>query len=102
MADPMESAVLMASKTIDNSKKRIWREVSRFYTLFSSLVGGYKDATLGSSPRPSICPIIGNDRKKDEAHGLYVVAMHGKELEKETAFLKGFHCRRILVIADEL
>ncbi|HSW91031.1 MAG TPA: hypothetical protein VLG09_00085 [Candidatus Saccharimonadales bacterium] len=28
--------------------------------------------------------------------------MHGKELEKETGFLKGFHCRRILVIADEL
>lgn len=102
MAAPLESAVLMASKTIDNSKKRIWREVARLYTAFSSLVGGYRDATLGQSPRPSISPIIGPDRKKDEAHGLYVVAMHGKELEKETAFLKGFHCRRILVIADEL
>lgn len=102
MAAPLESAVLMASKTIDNSKKRIWREVARFYTLFSHLVGGYKDATLGQSPRPYICPIVGPERKKDEAHGMYVVAMHGKELEKETAFLKGFHCRRILVIADEL
>jgi hypothetical protein len=101
MCAPLESAVLMASKTIDNSKKRIWREVARLYTLFSHLVGGYKDATLGQSPRPYICPITEPDRKKDEAHGLYVVAMHGKELEKETAFLKGFHCRRILVIADE-
>jgi len=102
MAAPLESAVLMASKTIDNSKKRIWREVARMYTLFSSLVGGYKDATLGQSPRPSICPISGPDRKKDEAHGLYVVAMHGKELEKEVAYLKGFHVRRVLVIADEM
>lgn len=102
MAAPMDSAVLMASKTIDNSKKRIWREVARFYTLFSSLVGGYKNAVLGQSPRPYICPITEPDRKKDEAHGLYVIAMHGKELEKETAFLKGFHCRRVLVIADEL
>lgn len=101
MCAPLESAVLMASKTIDNSKKRIWREVARLYTLFSHLVGGYKDATLGQSPRPYICPITEPDRKKDEAHGMYVVAMHGKELEKETAFLKGFHCRRILVIADE-
>lgn len=102
MAAPLESAVLMASKTIDNSKKRIWREVARLYMAFSSLVGGYKDATLGQSPRPSICPITGPDRKKDEAHGMYVVAMHGKDLEKETDYLKGFHCRRILVIADEL
>lgn len=102
MCAPLETAVLMASKTIDNSKKRIWREVSKLYMIFSRLVGGYKDATIGASPRPYICPLVGEERKKDEAHGLYVIAMHGKELEKETAFLKGFHCRRILVIADEL
>ncbi len=102
MCAPLDSAVIMASKTIDNSKKRIWREVSRLYLLFSRLVGGYKDATLTASPRPSICPIVGEERKKDEAHGLYVVAMHGKDMEKEQEFLKGFHVRRILVIADEL
>ncbi len=102
MAAPTDSAVIIASKTIDSAKKRIWREVARYYGLFSQLIGGYKDATIGSSPRPYICPIVGIDRKKDDAHGLYVVAMHGKELEKETGFLKGFHCRRILVIADEL
>ncbi len=102
MAAPLDSAVLIASKTIDNSKKRIWREVSRYYTGFSHLLGGYKDAVMGNSPRPTICPITGVERKKDESHGLFVVAMHGKEVEKETAFLKGFHVPRILVIADEL
>jgi len=102
MCAPTESAVLIASKTIDNAKKRIWREISRFYGLFSNLVGGYRDAVIGSSPRPYICPIMGHGRKKDEAHGLYVVALHGKELEKEIAYLKGFHVRRILVVADEL
>lgn len=102
MSAPLETAVLIASKTIDNAKKRIWREVSRFYGLFSQLLGGYRDAVIGSSPRPYICPIIGHARKKDEAHGLYVVALHGKELEKEIAYLKGFHVRRILVVADEL
>src|SRR6185369_7287886 len=83
MAAPLDSAVLIASKTIESAKKRIWREVSRYYSLFSSLVGGYKDAVIGSSPRPSISPIIGSERKKDEAHGLYVAALHGKDLEKE-------------------
>ncbi len=102
MCAPTDSAVILASKTIDSAKKRVWREVSRYYGLFSSRVGGYKLATIGSSPRPTICPIVGEDRRKDEAHGLHVVAMHGKDLEKEKEYLKGFHPRRILVIADEL
>lgn len=101
MCAPTESAVLIISKTIDSSKKRIWREISRFYSAFSSLVGGYKDAVIGSSPRPTICPITGDDRKKDEAYGLHVAALHGKELDKEKEFLKGFHPRRVLVVADE-
>lgn len=101
MSSPLNSAVIIASKTIDSAKKRIWREIARFYSLFSTLVGGYKHATIGSSPRPYICPIIGDDRRKDEAHGLFVTALHGKELEKEIAYIKGFHVRRILVIADE-
>lgn len=102
MAMPTESAVIIASKTIDSSKKRIWREVSRYYSAFSNLIGGYRDSVIGSSPRPSICPITGVDRKKDESHGMFVTAMHGKELEKETGYLKGFHVKRVLVIADEL
>ena len=102
MCDPLDSAVIIASKTIESAKKRIWREVARYYSLFSSLVGGYKDAVIGSSPRPSICPVTGSERKKDEAHGIFVTALHGKELEKEIGYIKGFHPKRILVIADEL
>lgn len=102
MSSPLDSAVIAASKTIESAKKRIWREVARFYSAFSNAVGGYRDATIGSSPRPSIAPIVGADRKKDEAHGLFVTALHGKELEKEIGYIKGFHPRRILVVADEL
>lgn len=101
MAAPTETAVILASKTIESAKRRIWKYVARYYGLFSQLVGGYKDAVIGSSPRPYISPIIGGERKKDEAHGLYVVAMHGKELEKEIGYIKGFHPTRILVVADE-
>lgn len=101
MAAPTETAVILASKTIESAKRRIWKYVARYYGLFSQLVHGYKDAVVGSSPRPYISPILGADRKKDEAHGLYVVAMHGKELEKEIGYIKGFHPTRILVIADE-
>lgn len=102
MCAPADTAVIIASKTIDSAKKRIWREIARLYGAYSNLIGGYRDAVLGQSPRPYINPIGGTDRKKDEAHGLFVTALHGKELEKEKEFLKGFHPRRILVAADEL
>jgi hypothetical protein len=102
MAAPTESAVILASKTIESSKKRIWREVARLYSAYSNLLGGYRDAVMGSSPRPYICPVGGADRKKDESHGLFVTALHGKELEKEIGYIKGFHPRRILVVPDEL
>jgi hypothetical protein len=102
MTAPTESAVIIASKTIESAKKRIWREVARLYNAYSNLVEGYKGAVMGSSPRPYINPITGTDRKKDESHGLFVTALHGKELEKEVQYLKGFHPKRILVIADEL
>ena len=101
MASPTNSAVLIASTTLDSAKKRIWKETSRYYSLFSQLVGGYKDAVPLSSPRPCISPIRAETRKKDEAHGLYVIALHGKDLESEKNYAKGFHPRRILVIADE-
>lgn len=99
---PLDSAVIVASKTIESSKKRIWREISRMYALFSSALGGYKSAAIGSSPRPSITPIDPKRNKKDESHGIYVTALHGKELDKEIGYIKGFHPRRVLVVADEL
>jgi hypothetical protein len=102
MCAPLDSAVIIASKTIDSSKKRIWREISWMYSEFSRKVKGYKDAQIISSPRPCINPIRTSDRKKDEAHGLFVTALHGKELEKEVQYVKGFHVRRILAVADEL
>src|SRR5690242_14208286 len=99
---PLDSAVIIASKTIESAKKRIWRELARFHSIFSHLLGGYKDAQIGSSPRPFIMPVLPTTGKKDEAHGLFVTAVHGQELEKEIGYIKGFHPRRILVVADEL
>jgi hypothetical protein len=99
---PTESAVSWPSKTIDSAKKRIWREVARLYSAYSNLLGGYRDAVMGSSPRPYINPLAGTDRKKDESHGLFVTAYTERTGKRNRQFLKGFHPKRILVVADEL
>lgn len=104
MAAPLETAVILVSTTLESAKKRIWKEVNRFYSAFSSKVGGYRDATIGSSPRPYISPYRPDQRnKRDEAHGIYVSALQRKsDTDEEMEFIKGFHPRRIYVIADEM
>jgi hypothetical protein len=104
MAAPLETSVILVSTTLESAKKRIWKETNRFYSAFSSAVGGYRDATIGSSPRPYISPYRPDQRnKRDEAHGIYVSALQRKsDTDEEMEFIKGFHPRRIYVIADEM
>lgn len=104
-AAPLESAALLISTTLDSSKKRIWKEVSRLYGAYSRSIGGWKAATIGSSPRPYISPyrLDLDDRKRDEAHGIYVSALQKKsETDEEMEYIKGFHPRRIMVVVDEM
>lgn len=101
---PLDTAVLIVSTTLDSAKKRIWKEISRYYSLFSRAVGGYRQATIGSSPRPYISPYReGEPNKRDEAHGMYVTALQKKgDVDEEMEYIKGFHPRRIMIVADEL
>lgn len=100
---PLESAIIIVSTTLDSAKKRIWKEQSRLYNVFSRNAGGYKYATMGSSPRPYISPYKPESTKRDEAHGIYVSALQKKsDTEEEMEYIKGFHPRRIRVVADEL
>lgn len=103
-AAPLDTAVILVSTTLESAKKRIWKEVSRFYGAFSLAAGGYRDATMGQSPRPYISPYRPDQRnKRDEAHGIYVSALQRKsDTDEEMEFIKGFHPRRIYVIADEM
>lgn len=102
--DPNDTAVIDVSTTLDSAKKRIWKEASRLYGAFSRACGGYRDATIGSSPRPYISPYrLGESNKRDEAHGIYVTALQKKsETDEEMEYIKGFHPRRIYVCADEI
>ena len=104
LSDPWNTAVIIVSTSLDSAGKRIWKEVIRFYLAFSRAVGGYKEATMGTSPRPYISPYRKDEpTKRDTAHGMYVTALQKKaDVEEEIEYIKGFHPRRIMVVADEL
>lgn len=97
LAAPNDTAVLIASTTIDAAKKRIWKEIRKFFTEAIRLTGGkLGDLTLIGNPKPCI-----RSSKTDTAHGIYVVAVAKGEVEKGVEALKGFHPKRLLMIGDE-
>ena len=94
---PHDSAVLVASTTIENAKKRIWREIYRFYSILHRRFGGWFGSSLVTSPRPRI-----RSAPQDESHGIFVIPLAKGEEEKGINDMKGFHPKRILTVADEL
>ncbi len=93
---PNNSAVLIASTTLDAAKKRIWKEVRRFYVDFIRQIRKFGDTVLVTSPKPAI-----RTSSSDTAHGIYVVAVAKGEEQKGIDQLKGFHPDRMLMIGDE-
>ncbi len=94
---PSDSAVLIASTSIDAAKKRIWKNIRQYYGEMVRMCGGtLGELTLIGNPRPCI-----RSSKTDTAHGIYVVAVEKGEVEKGVEALKGFHPKRLLMIGDE-
>ncbi len=102
--DPLRTAVLIASTTYAAAKKRIWKNVSGFYSDFCRQTG-YRQSTMVGNPAPSICPLREDAHgvmKRDTAYGIHVIAVAQGELQKGIDSMKGFHPERLLFIADEV
>lgn len=93
---PNDSAVLIASTSIDAAKKRIWKNVRQYYGEMTRQCRQVGETCLIGNPRPAI-----RASKTDTAHGMYVVAVAKGEVEKGIEALKGFHPKRLLMIGDE-
>lgn len=108
--DPMETAVLIVSTTIDAAKRRIWREVAKYYQMLVRIDNGSHtiigDTTMLTSPKPCIRGnFVDKATKKvtaDSAHGIYVIPVAKGQIEDAINEIKGFHPKRLLIIADEL
>jgi len=96
LAAPNDSAVLIASTSIDAAKKRIWKNIRQYYTEMVRQCRRVGDSCLIGNPRPCI-----RSSKSDTAHGIYVVAVEKGEVEKGIEALKGFHPKRLMMIGDE-
>lgn len=92
-----DSAVLIASTTVQAAIQRIWKSVSMFYREAVRVCGGaLGQTTILGKPRPEL-----RATPKDLSHGIFVVPVAGGDVQKGIDELKGRHPRRLLLIGDE-
>lgn len=91
-----DTAVLIASTSIDAAKRRIWKNILNFYSDTARLTGGLDQSVPYGSPKPHI-----RSQPKDTAHGIFVIPVETGDLQKAIDAIKGMHPRRVLIVGDE-
>lgn len=91
------TAVLPISTSIDAASRRIWANISKYYSEACKVLGGgIEDSVMLGRPKPHVRTF-----QKDWMHGIFVIPVALGELQKGINSLKGFHPRRLLLIGDE-
>lgn len=92
-----DTAVLIASTTIEAAIRRIWKSIAQFYgDMMRASGGGVGRQAIFGKPRPQI-----RAAPKDLMHGIFVVPVATGDIQKAINDLKGFHPKRLLFIGDE-
>lgn len=89
-ASPSDTVVVCTSTTLDGLRRRIWKEVSRFYRLRPA---------MGNAVQSRNC--IQWVKGSDEA-GIFGLATDKGEIEKAVGKIIGFHAPRVIVVVDEM
>lgn len=90
------SGVLIASTSIDAAIRRIWKNVSTFYSHAARVTRGLGESVMLGNPKPHI-----RSTQKDKFHGIYVIPVAQGDQQKAIDAIKGFHPKRLLIIGDE-
>lgn len=87
---PRDTVVICTSTTLDGLRRRIWKEISRFYRLRPA---------FGNMVQSRNC--IQFIKGQDDA-GIFGLATDKGEVEKAIGKIIGFHAPRMIVIVDEM
>jgi hypothetical protein len=93
LCDPLDSAVIVTSTTLQGLKKRIWGEIVKAWRKLSWL------SDTANLVESKTCI---QAQKGDEIHGIFGIAVAGGQTEKALGRIIGFHPKRLLVIVDEM
>lgn len=89
-SDPKNTVVICTSTTLDGLRRRIWKEVSKFYRL---------RPLFGHMIQSKNCIQY---RKGHDDAGIFGLATDKGEIEKAIGKIIGFHAPKVIVIVDEM
>lgn len=89
-SSPADTAVILTSTTLDGLRRRIWKEVTRYYRM---------EPAMGNLIQSRNC--IQFTKGSDDA-GIFGIAVDKGDIDKAIGKIIGFHARNILVVVDEM
>jgi hypothetical protein len=89
-AEPKDTVVICTSSTLDGLRRRIWKEISRFYRLIPA---------FGNVVRSRNC--IQYEKGLDDG-GIFGLATDKGEIDKAIGKIIGFHAPNVIVVVDEM
>ena len=89
-ADPGNTVIICTSTTLDGLRRRIWKEISRFYRLRPA---------FGNPVQSRNC--IQFEKGIDDA-GIFGLATDKGEIEKAIGKIIGFHAPSVIIAVDEM
>src|SRR4029077_10121838 len=84
-----ETAVVIASTSIDAARKRIWKSINTAYMEITRRFGRIGESVMVGSPKPAI-----RTAREDFVHGLYVIPVEQGDIDKAVDAIKGYHAKR--------
>jgi hypothetical protein len=89
-ASPKDTAIIVTSTTLDGLRRRIWKEISKFYRL---------RAAVGNMVQSRNC--VQYEKGHDDA-GIFGLATDKGEVDKAIGKIIGFHATNMIVAVDEM
>lgn len=89
-SSPADTAVILTSTTLDGLRRRIWKEVTRYYRM---------EPAMGNLVQSRNC--IQFTKGSDDA-GVFGIAVDKGDVDKAIGKIIGFHARNIIVVVDEM
>lgn len=101
MIDPSNTAVLVTSTTISDSRSRIWGRIEHYWNNACAYFGGEKNSPGQLVSSQAMIRYKLGDRK-DDTRGIKLIPGSDNEVKEGVGRMKGFHARRVRFLADEL
>lgn len=101
LIDPLNTAILVTSTTIQDARGRVWGRIEHYWQNLCQYFGS-EENTPGELVSSSAIIRYKLGGRKDDTRGIKLIPGKESEVREGIGRMKGFHARRVRFLADEL